>query len=103
MIIPAWQYRLAVETQEAVQDDGPVRVWLRTVIKWHWGILGIPPLIVWIIGSGYLMYHVWKTHPDDSSRKKALWTIVLVIPVIGWLLYGQFYGESQEQEKWIKL
>ena len=103
MNIPAWQYRLAVETQEAVQNDGPVRVWLRNVIKWYWGILGIPPLIVWIIGSGYLMYHLWKTHPEDSSRKKALWTIVLVLPLLGWMLYGQYYPESHDQDKWIKL
>ena len=102
MNIPAWQYRLAVETQEAVQNDGPVRAWVRMDFKWHWGLLGIPPLLVWICGSGYLMYHVWKTHPLDSSRKKVLWTIVLVIPVVGWLLYGQFYRETK-QESWIKL
>src|ERR1700690_4410536 len=100
VIIPAWQFRLAVETQEAAQNVGPVRAWVRMVIKWHWGLLGTPPLIVWLCGSGYLTYHVWKTHPLDSSRKKVLWTIVLVIPVVGWLLYGQFYPEAK-QESWI--
>ncbi len=102
MIIPAWQYKLAVQTNEAVQNDGPVRVWLRNVVKWHWGILGIPPLLVWMCGSGYLMFHLWKTHPEDKYRKKVLWTIVLVLPLLGWMLYGQYYGESRDQEPWIK-
>ena len=102
LIIPAWQYRLAVETQDAAQNVGPVRAWVRAVILWHWGVLGIPPLIVWLVGSGYLIYHVWKTHPLDKSRKKMLWTMVLVIPLVGWLLYGQFYNEAKE-DRWIKL
>lgn len=102
MIIPTWHYRLAAQTQELVHDDAPVTVWTRMGFKWHWELLGIPPLIVWISGSGYLTYHVWKTHPLDSSRKKVLWTIVLAVPVVGWLLYGQFYREAK-QESWIKL
>jgi hypothetical protein len=103
VIIPTWHYRLAAEAHEWVRDSSQVPAWTLAGGKWPWGLLAIPPLIVWICGSGYLMLHLWKTHPLDSSRKKVLWSIVLVIPVIGWMLYGQFYGESKNQENWIKL
>jgi hypothetical protein len=102
VIIPMWQLQLAAETPAWVYGDGTVTVWARMHNNRHWILLAIPPLLVWICGSGYLMFHLWKTHPLDSSRKKVLWTSILVIPVIGWLLYGSFYGESK-QESWIKL
>ena len=103
MIIPTWQHQLVAETHEWVRDSSTVPVWTRLHHKWPWGILGIPPLLVWMCGSGYLIFHLWKTHPLDSSRKKALWTIVLLLPLLGWMLYGQYYGESRDQDKWIKL
>jgi hypothetical protein len=104
VIIPTWHYRLAAEAGESAGNSWSAPAWTLAGGKWPLGLLlAIPPLIVWICGSGYLMRHLWKTHPLDSSRKKTLWTAVLVIPVIGWMLYGQFYGESQNQENWIKI
>ena len=102
MIIPTWQHQLTAQTQEWVRNYGPVRVWLRVDHKWPWVLLGTPLLLVWICGSGYLIRHAWKTHPLDSSRKKLFWTVVLVVPLLGWMLYGQFYSEPKNQVFWMK-
>jgi|ERR1039458_1152187 hypothetical protein len=93
-----WQHKLVAETREWVRDYGPLRVEYRVDEHWHWDLLSILGLVLWICGSGYLMLHVWRAHPLDNFLKKLVWTIVLVVPLVGWLLYGQFYGESRNQE-----
>jgi hypothetical protein len=98
VIIPTWQHRLAVEAREWTCDYGPLRVWFRVDDHWHWDLLSILSLVLWVCGSGYLMLHVWRAHPLDGFPKKLVWTIILVLPLVGWLLYGQLYGESRNQK-----
>ncbi len=98
MINPLWHHRLTAEAREWTRDYGPLRVGLRVDDKWHWDLLSIVLLIFWICGSGYLMLHVWRAHPRDSFFKKLIWTIILIVPFFGWLLYGQLYGESRNEE-----
>ena len=47
--------------------------------------------LLWITVSVTLIIILWRSHPNDSIPKKVLWTIILVIPLAGWLFYGGMY------------
>jgi hypothetical protein len=38
-----------------------------------------------------LIARLWVVHRTDSILAKALWSIVLLIPLLGWIFYGGFY------------
>ena len=50
---------------------------------------------IFIAGSIFisilLILHLWGAHPGDSTGRKLLWTLILAIPVGGWLFYGGLY------------
>ena len=44
---------------------------------------------VWI--SLTLIFRIWSIHRADSMVKKTLWSLILFIPFVGWILYGGFH------------
>lgn len=48
-------------------------------------------LTVWALISFGLMIHLWRRKGKASIVKKAFWTVVLAIPLFGWIFYGAFY------------
>ena len=48
--------------------------------------------LVSILISVLLTIHLWCAHDGDSPGRKLLWTLVITIPVVGWLFYGGLYN-----------
>jgi hypothetical protein len=40
--------------------------------------------------SGLFILHLWRANPGESAATKIFWTIILLIPLIGWLAYMNF-------------
>jgi hypothetical protein len=38
-----------------------------------------------------LIARLWLRHRKDHVQKKLLWSMVLLIPVFGWVFFGAFY------------
>jgi hypothetical protein len=38
-----------------------------------------------------LIARLWVVHPRDSIARKIVWTLVLFVPLLGWIFYGAFY------------
>jgi hypothetical protein len=38
-----------------------------------------------------LIARLWVIHAEDSVPRKLFWSILLLIPLIGWIGYGGFY------------
>jgi hypothetical protein len=38
-----------------------------------------------------LIARLWLRHAKDSLLRKLFWSVVLLIPLIGWIFYGGFY------------
>ena len=58
MIIPTWQHHLAAEAREWVYVWGPMKLSFRIDDHWHWDLVSILIVVLWICGSSYLMLHV---------------------------------------------
>jgi hypothetical protein len=43
-----------------------------------------------------LIVRLWTRHPSDSFFKKMRWSLLLVIPLFGWLFYGALYTPLSE-------
>ena len=54
-------------------------------------------IILWVVVSGYLIFNLWRSHPQDSLIKRILWTAVLMIPFLGWIFYGGLYNVPDGQ------
>jgi hypothetical protein len=39
-----------------------------------------------------LIARIWIFHRKDSLKKKLMWSAILMLPVLGWVLYGAFYN-----------
>ena len=48
-------------------------------------------LMICIVVSVLLILHLWIAHAGDSLGRKLLWTLILALPVAGWLFYGGLY------------
>jgi hypothetical protein len=42
---------------------------------------------------------LWTKNIGDSVLKKILWSLVLFIPVFGWIFYGAFYNPPAVQPR----
>jgi uncharacterized membrane protein len=42
-----------------------------------------------------LIVQLWLTHHNDSMLRKLFWSLVLLVPLIGWVFYGGFYRPPQ--------
>jgi hypothetical protein len=47
--------------------------------------------ILCLIFSGYLITRLWRVHVHDRFSRKLLWSLILLVPVIGWVFYGAWY------------
>ncbi len=48
-------------------------------------------LMICILISVLLTIHLWGAHPGDTTGRKLLWSLILALPVAGWLFYGGLY------------
>ncbi len=53
------------------------------------GPLILAGLAVWI--SSILVVWIWVKHRDVSTPRKLLWTLVVMIPPLGWMLFWGFF------------
>jgi hypothetical protein len=44
-----------------------------------------------LIFSAYLIARLWRMHTHDRFSRKLLWSLILLVPVIGWVFYGAWY------------
>jgi len=49
--------------------------------------------------SACLIVHLWWKGQDCSAAAKLLWTIVLILPVIGWVFFACFHNPPSVQPK----
>jgi len=54
-------------------------------------VVNIVLLIIYVTVTVALLYHLWQKRPPDSVRKKLYWSIVILLPWVGWLAYGALY------------
>jgi uncharacterized membrane protein len=64
----------------------------------HHHIMGflIGLLCFWL--SLCLIIRLWLAHKYDPFPKKLLWSLVLCVPLFGWLAYGAFYTPLSEND-----
>ena len=48
-------------------------------------------LVAWTVVSLGLIGSLWTKHRRDRMAKKLFWTVVLCVPVVGWIFYGGMY------------
>jgi hypothetical protein len=41
--------------------------------------------------SATLILHMWCVHVRDGFLKKCFWSLILLVPVLGWVFYGGCY------------
>ena len=48
-------------------------------------------LAVCVFVSVCLIAQLWVTRRRDSTLRKIFWSLVLLVPIVGWIFYGGFY------------
>ena len=48
-------------------------------------------IAVWAWISLSLVIRMWLLHRRVGAIKKLFWSLVLVVPVVGWIFYGAFF------------
>jgi hypothetical protein len=56
-------------------------------------------IMLTVLVSGGLIIHLWVRHPVDTVLKRLIWSVVLLLPFVGWILYGAFYSPPPVQPK----
>ena len=56
-------------------------------------------IILTVLVSGGLIIHLWVRHPVDTVLKRLFWSVVLLLPFVGWVLYGAFYSPPSVQPR----
>ena len=54
-------------------------------------ILLIVLCALWAWVSITLVIRLWLAHRTPSFTKKFLWSLMLLVPVFGWMFYGAFF------------
>lgn len=54
--------------------------------------------LAWIAVSATLIISLWRRHGDDRMIKKIMWTLILCLPVVGWIFYGGMYEPPSEKQ-----
>ena len=49
--------------------------------------------------SAALILFLWVRHRRDTVLKRLFWSLVLLVPVIGWVFYGGLYRPPPIQPK----
>ena len=50
----------------------------------------------WVLISGQLLMMLWLRHRNDAVIKKVFWSVVILFPLFGWIMYGGFYTPPGE-------
>ncbi len=56
-------------------------------------------VVLWLIITPTLISHLWSRRPADLLAKRLFWTLVLCIPVAGWVFYGGMYQPPAVQPR----
>ncbi len=52
-------------------------------------------VLILCVGVGLrLVVHIWGAHREASVSRKLVWSIIVFIPIFGWLAYGAFFRSS---------
>lgn len=54
------------------------------------------PILYFLITTS-LMVHLWSSHAEDSILKRLFWSLILCVPILGWLYYGGMYTVPSRQ------
>ena len=46
---------------------------------------------IWAWVSFTLVIRLWLVHRSASFTKKFLWSLMLLVPIFGWMFYGGFF------------
>ena len=49
-------------------------------------------IVLWGLGSLSLILSLWIKHRNDRITKKLFWTVILCVPLVGWLFYGGLFN-----------
>ncbi len=69
---------------------------LRAYAHHHFAAFALILVAMWISLS--MILRLWLKYRHDSLFKKLGWSLVLCIPVFGWLFYGAFYTPLTEND-----
>jgi hypothetical protein len=76
------------ETHE--YDWGPFRYGYTIDHDWDARPTECIALFLYVCISALFILHLWRANPNESGSVKIFWTVVLLIPLIGWLAYMNF-------------
>jgi hypothetical protein len=55
-------------------------------------IVAIVVIAVWLWISLSLIARMWLLHRQRAFVSKLAWTIILLVPLVGWVMYGAFFN-----------
>jgi hypothetical protein len=73
---------------------GGFELWVGRYPTWRMGLFEKLVVLVCVGITALLIVHLWGTHSEDALAKKIIWSIVLLIPLIGWVLYANCYFKA---------
>ena len=65
---------------------------------WNHPVLLIVICAIWAWVSITLVIRLWLMHRRASFVKKFLWSLMLLVPVFGWMCYGGFFRAPESQD-----
>ncbi|MGI8956877.1 MAG: hypothetical protein ACR2II_08185 [Chthoniobacterales bacterium] len=57
-------------------------------------VAGILVLMLCVWGSLGFIVRIWFAHREAGVSRKLVWSIIVLIPIFGWLAYGAFFRSS---------
>ena len=67
-------------------ERSEIIAWLRDHV---FVAIAVAAFCIWV--SGAIIIRIWTVHRRASVLKKAIWTIVALIPLFGWIFYGGLF------------
>lgn len=52
----------------------------------------------WIWASLTLILRIWLVHRREPEGKKLFWSVVVLVPLFGWLFYGGLFRVPPDNE-----
>jgi hypothetical protein len=53
--------------------------------------VAVAAVAIWAFVSLCLIARLWLIHSSGGAGTKLVWSLILLIPVVGWILYAGFY------------
>ena len=60
-------------------------------------IISSTPFLISGLVTLLLVVHLWAKHATDTLLSKVFWTLILLLPMIGWVFYWIFYAPPPVQ------